>query len=30
LAAAPAPFTHEPLDESGRIAAEIRRRGLLG
>ena len=30
LAAAPAPFAREPLDESGRIAAEIRRRGLLG
>jgi mitochondrial fission protein ELM1 len=30
LAAAPAPFTRAPLDESGRIAAEIRRRGLLG
>jgi uncharacterized protein len=30
LAAAPAPFTRERLDESGRIAAEIRRRGLLG
>jgi hypothetical protein len=30
LAAAPAPFARAPLDESGRIAAEIRRRGLLG
>ena len=30
LAAAPAPFVREALDESGRIAAEIRRRGLLG
>jgi hypothetical protein len=24
------PFPRAPLDESGRIAAEIRRRGLLG
>jgi len=30
LAAAPAPFARAPLDESGRIAAEIKRRGLLG
>jgi mitochondrial fission protein ELM1 len=30
LAAAPAPFARAALDESGRIAAEIRRRGLLG
>ena len=30
LAAAPVPFPRAPLDESGRIAAEIRRRGLLG
>jgi mitochondrial fission protein ELM1 len=29
LAAAPAPFARAALDESGRIAAEIRRRGLL-
>jgi mitochondrial fission protein ELM1 len=30
LAAAPAPFQRAALDESGRVAAEIRRRGLLG
>jgi mitochondrial fission protein ELM1 len=30
LAAAPAPFLRAPLDESGRIAAEIWRRSLLG
>ena len=30
LAAAPAPFARGALDESGRVAAEIRRRGLLG
>lgn len=30
LAAAPAPFARAPLDETARIAAEIRARGLLG
>ncbi|WP_149540945.1 mitochondrial fission ELM1 family protein [Siccirubricoccus phaeus] len=29
LAAAPAPFARQPLDETGRVAAEIRARGLL-
>lgn len=29
LDAAPSPFTRRPLDETGRIAAEIRARGLL-
>ncbi|WP_135467358.1 mitochondrial fission ELM1 family protein [Crenalkalicoccus roseus] len=29
LAAAPAPFARAPLDETGRVAAEIRARGLL-
>jgi len=29
LSAAPSPFTRAPLDETGRIAAEIRARGLL-
>ncbi|MBW8269061.1 mitochondrial fission ELM1 family protein [Caldovatus aquaticus] len=29
VAAAPAPFARAPLDESGRVAAEIRARGLL-
>jgi mitochondrial fission protein ELM1 len=29
LSAAPAPFTREPLDETGRVAAEITARGLL-
>lgn len=28
LAAAPAPFARTPLDEAGRVAAELRRRGL--
>ena len=27
LAAAPTPFARRPLDEAGRVAAEIRRRG---
>ncbi|MGG5810329.1 mitochondrial fission ELM1 family protein [Falsiroseomonas sp. CW058] len=30
LAAAPAPFARPPIDEVGRICAEIRARGLLG
>jgi mitochondrial fission protein ELM1 len=30
LAEAPAPFTRAPLDETARVAAEIRARGLLG
>lgn len=30
ISAAPAPFPRRPLDETGRVAAEIRARGLLG
>jgi mitochondrial fission protein ELM1 len=30
LAAAPSPFDRKALDESGQVAAEIKRRGLLG
>jgi len=30
ISAAPAPFPRLPLDETGRVAAEIRARGLLG
>jgi len=30
ISAAPAPFPRRPLDETGRVAAEIRARGWLG